>query len=43
MLGNNCVAFMLDEIRYELNGVEIERNRNVGKIYQYYQECIADI
>ena len=30
MLGNNCVAFLFDEIRYELNGVEIVRNRNVG-------------
>ena len=29
-LGNNCVAFMFDEIRYEFNGVEINRNRNVG-------------
>ncbi|XP_053976343.1 uncharacterized protein LOC128875055 [Hylaeus volcanicus] len=29
-LGNNCVAFMFDEIRYKLNGVEIDRNRNVG-------------
>ncbi|KYM94590.1 hypothetical protein ALC62_14780 [Cyphomyrmex costatus] len=29
-LGNNCVAFMFDEIRYELNGVQIDRNRNVG-------------
>ncbi|XP_076247948.1 uncharacterized protein LOC143187606 [Calliopsis andreniformis] len=29
-LGNNCIAFMLDEIRYELNGVEIDYNRNVG-------------
>ncbi|XP_011060258.1 PREDICTED: uncharacterized protein LOC105149506 [Acromyrmex echinatior] len=28
-LGNNCVAFIFDEIRYELNGVEIDRNRNV--------------
>jgi len=28
-LGNNCVAFMFDEIRYELDGVEIDRNRNV--------------
>jgi len=27
---NNCVAFMFDEIRYELNGVEIDRCRNVG-------------
>ncbi|KAL6258244.1 hypothetical protein P5V15_010174 [Pogonomyrmex californicus] len=30
MLGNNFVAFMFDEIRYELDGVEIDRNRNVG-------------
>ncbi|XP_077279182.1 uncharacterized protein LOC143906804 [Temnothorax americanus] len=30
MLVNNCAAFMFDEIRYELNGVEIDRNRNVG-------------
>jgi len=29
-LGNNCMAFMFDEIRYELNGVEIDRNRNIG-------------
>jgi hypothetical protein len=29
-LGNNCVAFMFDEIRYELDDVEIDRNRNVG-------------
>ncbi|XP_071631895.1 uncharacterized protein [Temnothorax longispinosus] len=29
-LVNNCAAFMFDEIRYELNGVEIYRNRNVG-------------
>jgi len=29
-LGNNCVAFMFDEIRYELDGVDIDRNRNVG-------------
>ena len=29
-LGNNCVAFLFDEIRYELDGVEIDRNRNVG-------------
>jgi len=28
-LRNNCIAFMFDEIRYEL-GVEIDRNRNVG-------------
>ena len=30
LIGNNCVAFMFDEIRYELDGVEIDRNRNVG-------------
>lgn len=29
-LVNNGVAFLFDEIRYELNGVEIDRNRNVG-------------
>jgi len=29
-LGNNCVAFMFDEIRYELDSVEIDGNRNVG-------------
>ncbi len=28
-LGNNCVMFIFDEIRYELNGMEIDRNRNV--------------
>jgi len=30
MHGNNCVALMFDEIRYELNGVETDCNRNVG-------------
>lgn len=29
-LVNNAVAFLFDEIRYELNGVEIDRTRNVG-------------
>ncbi|XP_050449700.1 uncharacterized protein LOC126850602 [Cataglyphis hispanica] len=29
-LGNNCITFMFDKIRYELDGVEIDRNRNVG-------------
>jgi len=29
LLGNNCIAFMFDEIRYELD-MEIDRNRNVG-------------
>jgi len=27
---NNCIAFMFDEIRYELNGVEIDHNKNFG-------------
>ncbi|EFN81659.1 hypothetical protein EAI_14412, partial [Harpegnathos saltator] len=26
----NCIAFIFDEIRYELDGVEIGRSRNVG-------------
>ncbi|RLU16498.1 hypothetical protein DMN91_010566 [Ooceraea biroi] len=30
VLENNCVAFMFDKIRYELNGVDIDRSRNVG-------------
>jgi len=30
VLVNNCVAFMFEEIRYELDGVEIDRCRNVG-------------
>ncbi|XP_071570611.1 uncharacterized protein [Temnothorax nylanderi] len=29
VLGTNCVAFMFEEIRYELDGVEIDRCRNV--------------
>ncbi|XP_020298508.1 uncharacterized protein LOC109862781 [Pseudomyrmex gracilis] len=29
-LANNCVAFMFDEICYKFNGMEIDRNRNVG-------------
>ncbi|XP_050454178.1 uncharacterized protein LOC126852926 [Cataglyphis hispanica] len=29
-LVNNCAAFMFEEIRYELDGVEIDRSRNVG-------------
>ena len=29
-LSNNCVAFMFNEIQYELDGVEIDRSRNVG-------------
>ena len=30
VLGNNLCAFLFDEIRYELDGIEIDRNRNVG-------------
>ena len=26
----NCVSFMFDEIRFELNGTEIDHNRNIG-------------
>ncbi|XP_070161379.1 uncharacterized protein [Polyergus mexicanus] len=29
-LVNNCAAFMFEKIRYELDGVEIDRSRNVG-------------
>ncbi|KAL6421620.1 hypothetical protein ACFW04_014505 [Cataglyphis niger] len=29
-LGNNYIVFIFDEIRYELDSVEINRNRNVG-------------
>jgi len=35
-IGNNCVAFMFDEIRYEFNGVEIDRKKRWNK--QYHQE-----
>jgi len=27
---NNCMAYFLDEIRYEINGVEIDRTRFSG-------------
>ena len=27
---NNGIAFLFDEIRYELNGVEVDKNKNVG-------------
>ncbi|KAL6416884.1 hypothetical protein ACFW04_014803 [Cataglyphis niger] len=29
-LVNNCAAFMFEEIRYELDGMDIDRSRNVG-------------
>lgn len=28
LLGNKCVAFMFNEIRYELDGMEVDHNRN---------------
>jgi len=39
---DNCVAF--DEIRYELNGVEIDRNRNVDIIstFKNYVSMMCD-
>ncbi|XP_070165293.1 uncharacterized protein [Polyergus mexicanus] len=40
VLGNNCVAFMFDEIRYELDGVEIDRSRNVG-ITSTVKNCLT--
>jgi len=42
-LGNNCIAFMFDEIRYD-NGVEIDRNRNVGitNTIKYYVSLTYD-
>lgn len=29
-MDNNCIAFLFDEIRYEIDGVEIDRCRNPG-------------
>lgn len=29
-LRNNCVAYLFDEIRHELNGIEIDRTRYLG-------------
>lgn len=29
-LKNNCVAFLFDEIRYEMNGIEVDRTRYLG-------------
>lgn len=29
-LSNNAMAFLFDQVRYELNGVEIDRTKNVG-------------
>jgi len=31
MLVNNCVTLMFDEIRYELNGVEIDSNVGITR------------
>ena len=43
-LGNNYVAFIFDKIRYELNGMEISRNRNVEvtSIIKNYLSLIYD-
>lgn len=29
-LRNNCVAYFFDEIRYEINGIEVDRTRHLG-------------
>lgn len=29
-LRNNCMAYLFEEIRYEINGLEIDRTRNLG-------------
>jgi len=44
ILGNNCIAFMFDEIRYELDSVEIDRNRNVGitTTLKHYVTVLSD-
>lgn len=36
---NNCVAYLFEEIRYELNGVEIDNTRKLG-INRYEKPCI---
>ncbi|EFN75330.1 hypothetical protein EAI_15762 [Harpegnathos saltator] len=41
-LGYNCVTFMFNEIRYELDGVEIDRNRNVGINSKNYVSLSSD-
>jgi len=38
-LVNNCVAFMFNKIRYEFDGVKIDRNRNVGNNQQAQELC----
>jgi len=42
MLGNNCATFTFDEIQYELNDVEINRNRNVGITIKNYVSMTHD-
>ena len=41
-LGNNCVAFIFDEIRYELNGVEIDRNVGITSTLKNYVTVSSD-
>lgn len=40
-LDNNASAFMFDEIRYELNGVEIDKCKNVGITTMLKSGCVA--
>ncbi|KAL6255599.1 hypothetical protein P5V15_012847 [Pogonomyrmex californicus] len=44
VLGNNFVAFLFDEIRYELDGVDIDRKRNVGvtSTFKHYVTTLFD-
>lgn len=44
-LRNNCVAHMFDEIRYEINGIEIDRTRYLGvtsKIKNYISLNVSE-
>jgi len=41
-LRNNCVVFMFDEIRYELNGVEIECNVRITSTIKNYVSLTYD-
>jgi len=34
-LRNNCMAFMFNKIRYELNSIDIDRNANIRTIKKY--------
>ncbi|XP_018355611.1 PREDICTED: uncharacterized protein LOC108756368 [Trachymyrmex septentrionalis] len=43
VLGNNCIAFIFDEIRYELIGVEIDHNRNKRDSADQWDEQTAAV